>query len=423
MKPSATRADCEALDAADPLAFARDRFVIPEGTIYLDGNSLGAMPRAVAPRLQDAVERQWAHGLIRSWNDAGWYGAPQRAAARIARLIGAAPDQVIVTDSTSVNLFKLMWAALGLQRRREPRRNLIIAERGNFPTDVYVDASVAQAQGLELVCVAQQDVPQAIERAGTRLAVVQLTHVNYRSGRCHDLAGITAQTHAQGGLVVWDLAHTAGAMPVALDAARVDFAVGCGYKYLNGGPGAPAFAYVARRWIGELEQPLVGWHGHAAPFEFEHDWRPAAGIERLLCGTAPVLSLLALEAALEAFEGIDLQALRAKSLALTTLFIEQAREAVGGFGPESGFGLASPLDPAVRGSQVSLTHAQGYAIVQALIARGVIGDFRAPDILRFGFAPLYLRHVDVFDAAQALHEVIVKREWDQPRFLARKAVT
>jgi kynureninase len=423
MTAPVTREQCAALDAADPLAFARERFELPPDTIYLDGNSLGAMPRAVVARMRAAVEQEWAHGLIRSWNDAGWYRAPQRAAARIARLIGAEPDEVIVTDSISVNLFKLLAGAIALQRRRDPARTVIVAERGNFPTDVYVDASVARLMGMELVCVEQSDVPAAIEQAGARLADVQLTHVNYRTGRVYDLPRITARTHAPGGLVIWDLAHSAGALPVGLGAAGADFAVGCGYKYLNGGPGAPAFAMVARRWIGELDQPLVGWHGHAAPFEFEHEFRPAPGIERLLCGTEPQLSLIALEAALDAFEGIDLTLLRAKSVALTTLFTDLAQAAVGGFGGPGGFGLASPREASQRGSQVSLTHPQGYAIMQALIARGVIGDFRAPDILRFGFAPLYLRHVDVFDAAVALHEVVATREWDRPEFLARKAVT
>jgi kynureninase len=418
-----TREDCAALDAADPLAFARERFELPPGVIYLDGNSLGAMPRAVAPRMREAVEREWAHGLIRSWNDAGWYTAPQRAAAKIARLIGAAPDEVIVTDSISVNLFKLMAGAIGIQRQRDPARTVIVAERGNFPTDVYIDASLARLLGMELVCVEQAEVAAAIARAGARLAVVQLTHVNYRSGRIHDLPAITAQTHALGGLVIWDLAHSAGALPVGLSDAGADFAVGCGYKYLNGGPGAPAFAVVARRWITGFEQPLVGWHGHAAPFDFEHEFRPAPGIERLLCGTEPQLSLLALEAALDAFDGVELPALRAKSVAMTEAFTALVERAVGGFGAGSGLGLASPRDAAQRGSQVSLTHPRGYAIVQALIARGVIGDFRTPDILRFGFAPLYLRFVDVFDAAQALHEVVAQRLWDRPEFLARKAVT
>jgi kynureninase len=423
MQLPATRAECAALDASDPLAFTRERFELPPGTIYLDGNSLGAMPRAVPGRLREAVEREWAHGLIRSWNDAGWYEAPRRAAARIARLVGAAPDEVVVADSTSVNLFKLMSGAIALQRRRAPERDLIVAERGNFPTDVYVGAQLARQYGMTLVCPEQDAVPAAIAQAGDRLALVQLTHVNYRSGRRYDLPGVTAQAHAAGGLVLWDLAHTAGAMPVGLGAAGADFAVGCGYKYLNGGPGAPAFAYVARRWIDGLEPLLVGWHGHAAPFAFEHEWRPAPGIDRLLCGTAPQLSLLALETALEAFDGVDLDVLREKSVAMTTLFAGLAERAVGGFGASSGFELASPSEAGHRGSQVSLTHEQGYAIVQALIARGVIGDFRAPDLLRFGFAPLYLRFVDVWDAARALGEVVTGREWNRPEFLARKAVT
>jgi kynureninase len=424
MQIATTRADCAALDAADPLAFARERFLLPEATIYLDGNSLGAMPRSVAARMRVATEQEWAQGLIRSWNDAGWYTAPQRAAARIARLVGAAEGQVIVADSTSVNLFKLLAGALGIQRRRAPGRTVIVAERGNFPTDVYLDASVAALFGMELVCPEQDGVQQAMSLAGDRLALVQLTHVNYRSGQLHDMAAITAQAHAQGALVLWDLAHTAGAMPVALDALQVDLAVGCGYKYLNGGPGAPAFAYVARRWIGELDQPLVGWHGHARPFDFEHDWRPAPGIERLLCGTAPQLSLIALESALEAFDGVDMDALRTKSVAMTSLFLALAERALGGFGASgTGFGLASPRDADRRGSQVSLTHPEGYAIMQALIARGVIGDFRAPDILRFGFAPLYLRFVDVFDAVAVMREVIEGGHWRRPEFLARKAVT
>jgi kynureninase len=408
-----------ALDRQDPLAAARERFVLPERVIYLDGNSLGAMPAAVAPRLRAAIEIEWAQGLIRSWNDAGWYPAPQRAAAKIARLIGAAPGQVAVADSTSVNLFKLLMGACAIQRRRAPGRNLIVAERGNFPTDVYIDHAVASLLGMELVCPEQDDVPAAISAAGDRLAVVQLTHVNYRSGKCYDMAAVTRATQDAGGLVIWDLAHTAGAMPVGLDDVGADFAVGCGYKYLNGGPGAPAFAYVAQRWIGQLEQPLVGWHGHARPFDFEHEYRPAPGIERLLCGTAPQLSLIALETALDAFEGIDLDAVRAKSVALGAAFIDLADARLDGHG----FGLASPRDATQRGSQVSLTHPQGYAIMQALIARGVIGDFRAPDVLRFGFAPLYVRYVDVFDAIDVLHDIMAGGAWNRPEFLARKAVT
>jgi kynureninase len=413
------RSHHQALDRNDPLAPVRERFALPDGVIYLDGNSLGAMPRAVAPRLREAVEVEWAQGLIRSWNDAGWYTAPQRAAAKIARLVGAAADEVVVTDSISVNLFKLLMGACGIQRRRAPQRRVLVCESDNFPTDAYIDAAVCELLGLQRVAVPQHEVPAAIDAAGDRLALVQLTHVNYRSGRRHDMADITRRTHAAGGLVVWDLAHTAGAMPVELDALAVDFAVGCGYKYLNGGPGAPAFAFVARRWIAELEQPLVGWHGHAAPFAFEQAYRPAPGIERLLCGTEPQLSLLALEAALDAFEGVDLQAVRDKGLALGDAFVALVESRLA----DDGFGIASPREHALRGSQVSLTHPQGYAIVQALIARGVIGDFRAPDVLRFGFAPLYVRFVDVFDAVEALHRIMRSQDWNQPRFLDRKAVT
>jgi kynureninase len=423
MTPAASsRAACEALDAQDPLAFARTRFALPEGLIYLDGNSLGAMPYAVSQRLRDATDLEWAQGLIRSWNDAHWYTAPQRAAAKIARLIGADPDEVIVADSTSVNLFKLLMAAAHAQRTQDPSRTVLLTERGNFPTDSYLNASVADLMGMELVQVDAHELPQAIWTHRTRLAVLQLTHVHYKTGRIHDMAGLTAHAQTHGAQVLWDLAHTAGAMPVGLDALQVDFAVGCGYKYLNGGPGAPAFAYVARRHLATLTQPLVGWHGHARPFAFEEDWQPAPGIERLLCGTAPQLSLLALEVALDAFNGVDLDLLRAKSTALTSIFIEQL-ESAATLDAQDALALASPRTAQDRGSQVALRHPQAYAIVQALIDRGVIGDFREPDLMRFGFAPLYVRHVDAFDAARALHEVICSRTWDQPRFAQRRTVT
>lgn len=425
--PPITRAHCEALDAADPLAFARERFDLPEGIIYLDGNSLGAMPCAVSQRLRQA-ELEWSQGLIRSWNDAGWYHAPQRVAAQIAPLIGAQADEVIVADSTSVNLFKLLSAGIGLARRSDPGRRILITEQGNFPTDGYLCASVAAHYQMELVRVPANELPQAIQAAGQQLALVQLTHVDYRSGRMLDMPAITALAHAQGALCLWDLAHTAGAMPVQLNAWGVDLAVGCGYKYLNGGPGAPAFAFVAKRLISWLEQPLIGWHGHAEPFAFEDDWRAAPGIERLLCGTAPQLSLLAMEAALSVFKDINLNQVRAKSVALGETFIALAEQALGGFETEAssgsqGFCMASPREAHLRGSQVALSHPHGHAMVQALIARGVIGDFRAPDLLRFGFAPLYLRHVDVFDAVEALSEVVRSGEWLQPAFAARRAVT
>jgi kynureninase len=405
-----TRDDALHLDALDPLRACRERFALPEGVNYLDGNSLGALPKSVAPRVQRAVEQEWGVGLIRSWNDADWYPAPQRVGARIAQLIGAAGDEVIVADSTSVNLFKVLVAAL----RMQPGRTRIVGELGNFPTDGYIAGGVAELMHAQFVAVPPQQVLEAIDE---RTAIVSLTHVNYKTGRVYDMAGITRRAHEVGALVVWDLAHTAGALPCDLNGCHADFAVGCGYKYLNGGPGAPAFVFTAKRHHARLSQPLTGWHGHARPFAFVDAYEPAPGMDRMLVGTAPQLCLIALEAALEAFDGVDMQVLRRKSLALTGLFIRLADQEL------SGFGLATPREDALRGSQVSLTHEQGYAIMQALIARGVIGDFRAPDILRFGFAALYVRFIDVWNAVAELKDVMARNEWQSPRFQQRKAVT
>jgi kynureninase len=405
-----TREQALALDAEDPLAPWRDRFTLPEGVIYLDGNSLGALPKTVPPRLQTAVEQEWGVGLIRSWNDADWYLAPQRVGARIAQLIGAAADEVIVADSTSANLFKVLIAALRLR----PGRRRILGERGDFPTDGYIASGVAGLMQAEFAAVEPDAVPGAIDES---VAIVSLTHVNYKTGRVHDMAGITRRAHEAGALIVWDLCHTAGAMPCELNRDGADFAVGCGYKYLNGGPGAPSFAFVAKRHHADLSQPLTGWHGHARPFAFVDGYEAAPGVTRLLVGTAPQLSLIALEAALEAFDGVDMALLRRKSLALTDLFIRLADQEL------AGFGLASPREGAQRGSQVSLTHAQGYPIMQALIARGVIGDFRAPDILRFGFAALYVRFIDVWNAVAALKDIMATQAWAAPQFRQRKAVT
>ncbi|WP_081679600.1 kynureninase [Acidovorax sp. JHL-9] len=410
--PPVSWEDCLVRDATDPLAPVRQQFQLPEGVIYLDGNSLGAMPRAVSARMQKAIEQEWATGLIRSWNDADWYPAPQRVGARIARLVGAEENEVIVADSTSVNLFKLLVAAL----RMRPGRSLMLGERGNFPTDAYVAQGVAEITGTQFRAVESSEVLAALNED---VAVLALTHVNYKSGQAYDMAAITRRAHEVGALVVWDLAHTAGAMPCVLNACEVDFAVGCGYKYLNGGPGAPSFAFVAKRHQQGLRQPLTGWHGHARPFEFTHGYEPAPGIDRMLVGTAPQLGLIALEAALTAFDGVGLQALRAKSVALTELFITLVDQELAAYG----FGLATPRDAALRGSQVSLTHEHGYAIVQALIARGVIGDFRAPDILRFGFAALYISHADVWEAVATLKQVMAEDAWRTPEFMARKAVT
>ena len=402
-------------DLQDPLALKRQAFSLNPGEIYLDGNSLGALVTSVAPRMERAIKQEWGQGQIRSWNDAQWYPAPLRVGATIAALVGAQPHEVAVCDSTSVNLFKVLGAALRLR----PGRRVMVGEIGNFPTDMYVAASIAELMGAELRCVPPQQVEAAIAAAGDQLAVVTLTEVNYKTGALYDMAGITAAAQRAGGLVAWDLAHSAGTLPVALNACNADFAVGCGYKYLNGGPGAPAFVFAAQRHLAGLHSPIAGWHGHAQPFAFTQDYTPHAGIDRLLVGTASQLGLIALEEALTVFDGVSLPQLRAKGMALGDLFIALVDQELAGHG----FGLASPRDAAQRGSQVSLTHEQGYPIMQALIARGVIGDFRAPDILRFGFASLYVRYVDIWDAVAVLKDVMHGRAWDRPEFTARKAVT
>jgi kynureninase len=408
-----TRPDCEARDRADPLASFRERFELPSGIVYLDGNSLGALPKAAAARVKHAVEREWGADLIKSWNVHRWIDLPQRAGAKIARLVGARASEVIVADSTSVNLFKMLAAALGMR----PGRRVILSEPGNFPTDLYV------AQGLigmlggkhELKLVPGEDIIGAIDES---VAVVSLTHVNYKSGRIHDMAAVTAKAHAAGALMLWDLAHSAGALPVDLNAAKADLAVGCGYKYLNGGPGAPAFLFVAERHQAAIRPPLAGWMGHAHPFTFDVGYEPAAGIARNLCGTPPVLSMSALDAALDVMLEADMGALRAKSLALGDLFLALVEQRCAAHGFRNGSAARHE-----RGSQVGLLHPEGYAIMQALIARGVIGDFRAPDMLRFGFAPLYNRYTEVWDAVDALTSVMDQRAWDAPKFKTRAAVT
>ena len=409
-----TRADALALDRADKLAPFRDRFALPDGVVYLDGNSLGALPKATPARLAELVAAEWGRDLIRSWNIHGWIDLPFRVGDKIARLIGARPGEVVAADSTSINVFKLIAAALRLR----PERRVILSESENFPTDLYI------AQGLiallgdkhKLRLVAPEAVTDAI---GADVAVVLLTHVNYRSGRMHDMAEITRRAHGAGALMLWDLAHSAGAMPVDLAGSDADLAVGCGYKYLNGGPGAPAFLYVAHRLQGVFQSPLTGWLGHAAPFAFDPRYRPARGIASAVVGTPPILSLAALEIGIDLALEADLAAVREKSLALAQLFIDCVAERCQGLG----LTLASPSRGAERGSQICYAHPEGYAIMQALIARGIIGDFRAPDILRFGFTPLYTRFVDVWDAVEGLRDVLEKREWDRPEFKRRAAVT
>ena len=425
----ASRADCLALDAADPLAPLREQFELPAGTIYLDGNSLGALPKATAARLAGVLHEEWGRDLITSWNRAGWIDLPRRVGDKIARLVGARPGELLAADSTSVNLYKALGAALALSGRGAPARRVILSERDNFPTDLYIAEGLARERGCELRRVDTEELPAALDALHGRLAVLMLTQVNYRSGRLHDLATLTAAAHAAGGLALWDLAHTAGALPVDLHAADADFAVGCGYKYLNGGPGAPAFLWAHPRHVRrmaeeDLWQPLAGWMGHAAPFEFAPGYRPAGGAARFLCGTPAILALAALECGVDTVLATEplggLAALRRKSMALGALFVALVESRCAGHG----LVLASPREPARRGSQVSFARAEGgYAIVQALIARGVVGDFRAPDVLRFGFAPLYTRHVDVWDAVEQLRQVLASGEWRRPEFARRQAVT
>jgi kynureninase len=417
-----TRADALALDAADPLASLRAQFDIPDGLIYLDGNSLGVLPRTTAARLQQVVTEEWGQGLIRSWNSAGWMDLPQRIGDKIARLVGAGAGELVVADSTSVNLFKVLSAAMNIATADGAQRRVIVSERSNFPTDLYIAESVAAQHGAGLVLIDDADAIPA--RLGSDVALLMLTHVNYRSGRMHDIAALTAAAHAAGTLTVWDLAHSAGAVPVDLTAADADFAVGCGYKYLNGGPGAPAFVWAHARHAERFTQPLSGWMGHAAPFEFTPQYRPAPGIARYLCGTPAVLAMAALECGVDSVLAAQalggMAALRAKSLALSRAFADLAEARCAGHG----LSLASPRDDAQRGSQVCLAHADiGYPVVQALIARGVIGDFRSPDILRFGFTPLYLRFIDVWDAVEQLKQVLDSGEWREAHFNQRAAVT
>ena len=421
-----TRQDCAALDATDPLAPLRDEFALPDGVIYLDGNSLGALPKATAARVQQVVQDEWGTGLIRSWNTAGWIDLSQRLGDRIAALVGAGANELIVADSTSTNLYKALSSAITLQKRDAPGRDLIVSERSNFPTDLYIAETLAKAHGLTLVLIDADDLPAHLHE---RLAVLMLTHVNYRTGRMFEMANVTRDAHAAGALVVWDLAHSAGAVPVDLTAADADFAVGCSYKYLNGGPGAPAFVWAhprhtARMDREQLRQPLSGWLGHAAPFEFTTDYRPALGIQRFVCGTPALLSMSALACGLDVFASAErlggMAALRRKSLALTDLFIALVEARCEG----QGLTLVTPREAAHRGSQASFAHETGgYPIMQALIERGVIGDFRAPDLLRFGFTPLYTRFVDVFDAVEHLHAVLESGEWREARFNQRAAVT
>jgi kynureninase len=405
-----TRADAEARDAASPLRGRRDLFDLPDGVVYLCGNSLGAVPRHVPERLADVVRREWGSELVRAWNSADWTHLNARCGARIAPLIGAAPEDVTVGDSTSVTLFKAMVAAARLR----PDRRVIVVEPTTFPTDGYVAQGVARTLGLELRWCDPADPAASLD---DDVAVLALTHVDFRTGAMFDLDAVTAAAHDAGAIMLWDLCHSTGAVPVDLTAAGADLAVGCTYKYLNGGPGSPAFVWAAPHLQDSLDQPITGWWGHAEPFAMHQDFEPAPGIQRMVVGTPPVLALSALEAALEAFDGVAMDDLRAASLALTDHLIELVEARV------EGFELVTPRAHERRGSQVSFRHPEAYGVVQALIARGVVGDFRTPDVARFGVAPLYVRHVDLFDAVEHLVQVMEREEHLDPAYSRRLAVT
>ncbi|MBC2690498.1 kynureninase [Pseudomonas kielensis] len=414
-----TRNACLALDAEDSLAPLRAQFALPAGVIYLDGNSLGARPVAALERAQAVIAQEWGDGLIRSWNSAGWRDLPQRLGNRLASLIGAGDDEVVVTDTTSINLFKVLGAALKVQDGRAPQRKVIVSESSNFPTDLYIAQGLMDLlqQGYSLRLV---DSPEALAQAIDQdVAVVLLTHVNYKTGYMHDMAALTALIHECGALAIWDLAHSAGAVPVDLRQADADYAIGCTYKYLNGGPGSQAFAWVSPKLCDLVAQPLSGWFGHVRQFDMESGYEPSKGIARYLCGTQPITSLAMVECGLDIFAQTDMLSLRRKSLALTDLFIQLVEERCAAHD----LTLITPREHAKRGSHVSFEHPQGYAVIQALIARGVIGDYREPRIMRFGFTPLYTSFTEVFDAVQILGEILDEKTWAQAQFQVRHSVT
>lgn len=406
--------DVAALDAADALAPYRDLFALPEGVIYLDGNSLGALPKETPARVARVMHEEWGSGLIRSWNSADWIGAPQRVGAKIAQLVGAEAHEVVVADSTSVNLYKLIVAALGAQSGR----HVVLSEPGNFPTDLYmVETAIATLGTSHRLELAPRD--EIASRITEDTALVMLTHVHYKTADVYDMAAITAAAHAKGALVLWDLSHSVGALPLQLNACNADMAVGCGYKFLNGGPGALAFLFVAERHHATLRSPLGGWMGHARPFAFVDGYEPAPGIARFLCGTPPILAVAALESGVDLHLRVDMQQVAAKSRALCELFIDLVAARCASYGVT----LVGPPRGAPRGSHVSFRHPDGYAIMQALIARGVIGDFRAPDVMRFGLTPLYLRFADIAAAVDVLEEVLRTEAWRAPEYQVRHAVT
>ena len=419
------------LDLEDPLRPLRAQFAIPSCLIYLDGNSLGMLPKTAAARVAEVVTKEWGVDLIASWNSNGWFDLPRRIGDKIARLVGARPGELVATDTTSINLYKVLSTALSIALEDSPERRVIVSERSNFPTDLYIAESLCAERGFRLQLVAQEELTVALTND---VAVLMLTHVNYRTGFMHDMAAVTAAAHQVGALVVWDLAHSAGAVPVDLHSANADFAVGCGYKYLNGGPGAPAFVWAHPQHANRFWQPLAGWWGHAAPFAFAPEYQPSNGISRYLCGTQSILGMAALECgvdsvlAADAFGGVA--ALRKKSLALSDWFIDLVVHRCSGFGLK----LVTPLEHAQRGSHVCFSHPTGaYAIVQALISRKVVGDFRAgssggsgndnEDIMRFGITPIYLGFEDIWLAVEELYQILESAEWTAPQFSRKQAVT
>ncbi len=396
----------------DLFTHTRRMFHIPEGVIYLDGNSLGPLPKAASARVAKTIEAEWGEMLIKGWNLAGWMDWPTRIGDRIGRLIGAAPGSVVMGDTLSIKVYQALASALELN----PDRRVVLSDNGNFPTDLYMAQGLLTSlgKGYELKVVDPENVEASIDET---VAAIMITEVDYRTGRLHDMKRLTQKAHAVGAIAIWDLAHSAGAIPVDLTGADADFAVGCTYKYLNGGPGAPAFIYVAPKHADAVRPALSGWIGHESPFAFDLDYRPAKGVERMRVGTPPIVALAALDAALDAWDGVTMEAVRARSIELSERFIREVETRC----PE--LELASPRDPQARGSQVSFRFHEGYAGMQALIAKGVIGDFRAPDIMRFGFTPLYLSEDDVVRAAEILEEIMQGRLWDTPEHKTRSKVT
>lgn len=409
------RQQAQTLDRTDPVAEKRSEFMLPDQVIYLDGNSLGAMPVVANERALQLMQQQWSQDLIRSWNDHNWIDLPVVTGEKIATLLGASKGQVVCCDSTSVNLFKLLCSALGMQKGR----SIVLSQVDNFPTDLYMVQGLSRLSGDKVCQLEVVEEAEIASRLDEKVAVLLLTHVNYRSGRLHDMRRLTELAHQKGALVIWDLAHSTGVLPLELDQYRVDFAVGCGYKYLNGGPGAPGFLYVAKRHHGSVSQPLSGWMGHVEPFAFGEDYQAAPGVNQYLCGTPPVLSMSVMDAALSVFDGVDMADLRNKSVALTNLFAQL----VANNAQLDDFVLISPEDAQQRGSQLAYSHPNAYSICQALIERGVIADFRAPDVLRFGLAPLYIRYQDVWDAVNILTEVMANKDYQRDIYQRFRKVT